>query len=339
MLADGDRTTAVLHFAAKALVGESVERPRAVLAHQRRRHAWRCWTRCGRNGGAAAGVLLHRRHVRGAGGGADRGVGADPADQPVRGDQAGRGHDDRLRGPGSRVGRGQPALLQRGRRVRAGTHGERHDPETHIIPIALQVAAGLRPACSVYGTDYPTPDGTCIRDYIHVRRPGRRPPAGAGPDRQPTGEHRICNLGNGAGFSVLDVVEAVRRVTGHPMPTEVGRPGGRATRPCWSPPARGPRASWAGCRSRGGRDGRRRLEVLQPGIGADRCAEAPGVAPGRVNLIGEHTDYNDGFCCRWRCRHGCTATVSPLDEPVLEMRSVQRGEPVEIAVADLRPGR
>ena len=107
----------------------------------------------------------------------------------------------------------------------SGGQGERHSPETHIIPIALQVVAGRRPAFAVNGTDYPTPDGTCIRDYVHVDDLAEAHLLALAATT--AGEHRIYNLGNGAGFSVLDVVEAVRRVTGHPLPTEVGprRPG------------------------------------------------------------------------------------------------------------------
>ena len=98
--------------------------------------------------------------------------------------------------------------------------GERHTTETHLIPIALQVATGERAALTVYGEDYPTPDGTCIRDYIHV---GDLADAHllALPAPAP-GEHRISNLGNGTGFSVQEVVDAVREVTGHPIPVEVG---------------------------------------------------------------------------------------------------------------------
>jgi UDP-glucose 4-epimerase len=98
-------------------------------------------------------------------------------------------------------------------------YGERHAVETHLVPLALQVARGDRPALAVYGDDWPTPDGTCIRDYVHVADLAEAHVlalAAAEP-----GQHRIYNLGNGAGFSVLDVVEAVRRVTGHPIPTEV----------------------------------------------------------------------------------------------------------------------
>jgi UDP-glucose 4-epimerase len=97
-----------------------------------------------------------------------------------------------------------------------GTCGERHDPESHLIPLVLQVAQGRRDAISIYGDDYPTPDGTCIRDYIHVADLAEAhllALKAAAP-----GEHLICNLGNGNGFSVREVIETVRRVTGHPIP-------------------------------------------------------------------------------------------------------------------------
>jgi UDP-glucose 4-epimerase len=98
--------------------------------------------------------------------------------------------------------------------------GERHMTETHLIPIALQVAAGTREALTVYGDDYPTPDGTCIRDYVHVQDLADAHllalPAPA------PGEHRIYNLGSGSGFSVQEMVDAVREVTGHPLPVVVG---------------------------------------------------------------------------------------------------------------------
>jgi UDP-glucose 4-epimerase len=98
--------------------------------------------------------------------------------------------------------------------------GERHATETHLIPIALQVVAGQRESLTVYGRDYPTPDGTCIRDYVHV---GDLADAHllALPAAAP-GEHRIYNLGNGTGFSVQEVVDAVRGVTGHPVPVVEG---------------------------------------------------------------------------------------------------------------------
>lgn len=103
--------------------------------------------------------------------------------------------------------------------------GERHDPETHLIPIALQVAAGQREKLAIFGDDYPTPDGTCIRDYIHVGDLAQAHLLAL--DAARPGEHRIYNLGNGTGFSCKEVVDAVREVTGHPLPVEMAprRPG------------------------------------------------------------------------------------------------------------------
>ncbi|ONK13750.1 UDP-glucose 4-epimerase GalE [Streptomyces sp. MP131-18] len=98
----------------------------------------------------------------------------------------------------------------------AGFQGERHDPESHLIPLVLQVALGTRESVSVFGTDYPTPDGTCIRDYIHVDDLADAHLLALTAARP--GEHLVCNLGNGNGFSVREVIETVRRVTGHPVP-------------------------------------------------------------------------------------------------------------------------
>ncbi|MET9464792.1 UDP-glucose 4-epimerase GalE [Streptomyces sp. NPDC006544] len=97
-----------------------------------------------------------------------------------------------------------------------GTFGERHDPETHLIPLVLQVALGEREAISVFGDDYPTPDGTCVRDYIHVADLAQ---AHLDALREAAaGEHLVCNLGNGNGFSVREVIETVRKVTGRQIP-------------------------------------------------------------------------------------------------------------------------
>ncbi|MCF3146333.1 UDP-glucose 4-epimerase GalE [Streptomyces platensis] len=100
-----------------------------------------------------------------------------------------------------------------------GSCGERHDPESHLIPLVLQVAQGKRPAISVFGEDYPTPDGTCVRDYIHVADLAEAHLLAL--DVATAGEHLICNLGNGNGFSVREVIETVRKVTGHPIPEVV----------------------------------------------------------------------------------------------------------------------
>jgi UDP-glucose 4-epimerase len=94
--------------------------------------------------------------------------------------------------------------------------GEAHDPESHLIPLVLQVAQGKRPSVSIYGNDHPTPDGTCIRDYIHVSdlADAHLLALNALGERAPL----IYNLGNGQGFSVRQVIEAARRVTGHAIP-------------------------------------------------------------------------------------------------------------------------
>jgi UDP-glucose 4-epimerase len=96
--------------------------------------------------------------------------------------------------------------------------GEAHEPESHIIPLILDVALGRRQSIKIFGQDYPTPDGTCIRDYIHVQDLAEAHLlAFEGLDLR---DRMIYNLGNGVGFSVREVVESARRVTGHPIPVE-----------------------------------------------------------------------------------------------------------------------
>jgi UDP-glucose 4-epimerase len=99
--------------------------------------------------------------------------------------------------------------------------GERHDPETHLIPIALQVAAGRREKLQLFGDDYPTPDGTCVRDYIHISDLASAHLLALSTMDGPG--HRVYNLGNGSGFSNRQVVEVVREVTGHPVPVEIAQ--------------------------------------------------------------------------------------------------------------------
>jgi UDP-glucose 4-epimerase len=97
--------------------------------------------------------------------------------------------------------------------------GEAHEPESHLIPIILDVALGRRESLHIYGDDYPTPDGTCIRDYIHVSDLAEAHLlAFEALDRSENDGPLIFNLGNGQGFSVQQVVESARRVTGHPIP-------------------------------------------------------------------------------------------------------------------------
>jgi UDP-glucose 4-epimerase len=104
-------------------------------------------------------------------------------------------------------------------------HGEDHRPETHLIPLALDVALGRRDELVVYGKDYPTRDGTCIRDYIHVKDLATAHLLGL--EKLIGGLSGVLNLGNGRGFSVLEVMKAAERVTGLDVPYRVGerRPG------------------------------------------------------------------------------------------------------------------
>lgn len=110
----------------------------------------------------------------------------------------------------------------------AFNRGEAHEPESHLIPLVLDVALGRRQSIKIFGQDYPTSDGTAVRDYIHVLDLSRAHQLalhalldGDQPKRL------IYNLGNGVGFTVREIVEAVRRVTGHPIPVveEARRPG------------------------------------------------------------------------------------------------------------------
>jgi UDP-glucose 4-epimerase len=98
----------------------------------------------------------------------------------------------------------------------SGELGEDHEPETHLIPLILHAAAGARERISVFGTDYPTRDGTAVRDYIHIEDLGEAHLLAL--DRLVAGEHRVYNLGTGDGYTVREVIEAARRVTGREIP-------------------------------------------------------------------------------------------------------------------------
>ena len=112
----------------------------------------------------------------------------------------------------------------------SGTIGEAHNPESHLIPLILQVPNGKRETISIYGTDYDTPDGTCIRDYIHVTDLAQAHIL-AVQYLNNGGESDIFNLGNGVGYSVREVIETARKVTGHPIPaTETPRRAGDPAR-------------------------------------------------------------------------------------------------------------
>jgi UDP-glucose 4-epimerase len=107
----------------------------------------------------------------------------------------------------------------------AGNQGEDHRPESHLIPLALEVALGKRSQIAIYGTDYPTADGTCVRDYIHVTDLAHAHLLVL--EELNNRDKLVYNLGNGRGFTVREVIDAVRRVTGHPVPAREAdrRPG------------------------------------------------------------------------------------------------------------------
>ena len=99
------------------------------------------------------------------------------------------------------------------------TRGEAHEPESHLIPLVLDVALGRKKSIRIYGNDYPTQDGTCIRDYIHVADLAEAHLLAL--EALETRDKLIFNLGNGKGFSVQEVIESARRVTGHAIPVEL----------------------------------------------------------------------------------------------------------------------
>lgn len=113
---------------------------------------------------------------------------------------------------------------------KSGKLGEAHNPESHLIPLVLQVPNGKRESVSIYGTDYDTPDGTCIRDYIHVTDLAEAHIL-AVEYLMKGGESNVFNLGNGVGYSVREIIETARKVTGHPIPAvEIPRRAGDPAR-------------------------------------------------------------------------------------------------------------
>lgn len=206
----------VLHFAAKSLVGESVQRPELYwdgnvvtsfrLLEAMRRHGTR---RLVFSSTAATYGEPEQVPIR-----------EDAPTRPTNPYGASKLAIDHAIGSYA-VAHGLAAVSLRYFNV-AGAHGrfgERHAVETHLIPLVLQVALGTRDAVQVYGEDWPTPDGTCVRDYIHVVDLADAHLRAL--EHAAAGEHRIYNLGNGLGFSVKQVVDACREVTGHPIPAEV----------------------------------------------------------------------------------------------------------------------
>lgn len=210
------RPDAVMHFAARSLVGESMEQPFPYLRDN-----------------VVNGLNLIEACVEA---GVDRFILSSTAN--LFGKPAAALIDEQSSiSPGSPYGESKWALERalhwvseaRGLRYAslryfnaAGAsemRGEHHEPETHLIPLVLQVAAGRRESITVFGDDYDTPDGTCIRDYVHVLDLAEAHVLALGALE---GGNRIYHLGNGEGFSVKQVIDAARGVTGKAIPAEIG---------------------------------------------------------------------------------------------------------------------
>jgi UDP-glucose 4-epimerase len=200
---------AVLHFAALALVAESVEHPE------------RYW----HNNVAGTLTLLDAMRANGVGrlvfsstcatyGQPEQvPISEDEPTAPVNAYGASKlAVDLMIRDECRAHGLGAASLRYFNVAGASGELGEDHQPETHLIPLVLQAAAGLREHVTVFGTDYPTRDGTAVRDYIHIEDLGDAHLLALA--RLAAGEHRIYNLGSGDGYSVREVIEAARRVTG-----------------------------------------------------------------------------------------------------------------------------
>jgi UDP-glucose 4-epimerase len=204
----------VLHFAAKSLVAESVDRPEIY------------WD----NNVVGTLALLEAMRVAGverlifSSTAATYGV---PIRVPIREDdpaapinpygQTKLAVDMAITGAAHAHGLAAASLRYFNVGGAQGGLGERHSPETHLIPNILQVPLGIRESVSIFGTDYDTRDGTCIRDYLHVVDLGRAHLLAL--DAVQPGTHNIYNLGSGTGYTVREVLDSCRRVTDHPVPS------------------------------------------------------------------------------------------------------------------------
>jgi UDP-glucose 4-epimerase len=218
------RVEAVMHFAALALVGESVADPR--LYYENNVAGGLSLLGAMRDAGVSKIVFSSTTATYGA-----------PTKMPISEDEAQQPinpygftklvFERALEDYAQAYGIGYAALRYfnaAGANPR-GDLGEDHTPESHLIPIVLQVALGQRERLMIFGDDYPTPDGTCVRDYVHVDDLGAAHLLAL--DRLTPGQGLRLNLGTGRGHSVREVIDACRRVTGRPIAAEVGprRPG------------------------------------------------------------------------------------------------------------------
>ncbi len=220
VLADG--IEAVVHFAAKSLVGESVAAPEIY---------WR-------NNVVGSLALLDAMRRTGVGRIVFSSTAAtygEPDVSPITEDtpavpinpygQTKLAVDNMLTGEAAAHGLAAVSLRYFNVGGAFADRGERHVPETHLIPNVLAVATGDREQVAIFGTDYPTRDGTAVRDYLHVEDLGRAHLLAL--QKAVAGEHLICNLGTGTGYTVREVVQACRTVTGHAIPAveQPRRPG------------------------------------------------------------------------------------------------------------------
>ncbi len=211
------RPEGILHFASRSLVGESMENPFLYLGDNVR--AGLNLLESAAEHGVSRFVLSSTANLYGA-----------PERIPIDEDAPVR--------PGSPYGESKLALermlpwMERIYGMRHAVlryfnacgalsrdHGEDHRPETHLVPVVLQVALGQRESVTVHGQDYDTADGTCVRDYVHVADLADAHALALG---AVDGGSRTYNLGNGRGFSVREVIDAVREVTGHAIPVRSG---------------------------------------------------------------------------------------------------------------------
>ena len=233
----------------RALARRRVRRaPGALLAQQRRRHAATCSTRCART---ASTRLVFSSTAATYGEPETVPIVEDEPTAPVNAYGASKlAVDLMLRDECVAHGLAATSLRYFNVAGASGEQGEDHEPETHLIPLVLQAAAGTREHINVFGTDYPTRDGTAVRDYIHVEDLGEAHLLALEALRP--GAHRVFNLGTGDGYTVREVIEAARRVTGREI-TARRRAAAPATRRSSWPPTRGRAPSSAGRRVAGSR--------------------------------------------------------------------------------------
>ncbi|MGJ4098551.1 UDP-glucose 4-epimerase GalE [Corynebacterium macclintockiae] len=210
---DAGDVAAVMHFAARSLVGESVEKP-DIYWHN--------------NVGTSLYLLdqMHEHGVKNLVFSSTAATYGEPVQVPITEDMptaptnpygaSKLAIDHMITSYAKAYGLGATSLRYFNVAGAYGTIGENHKVETHLIPLVLQVALGHREHISIFGTDYATADGTAVRDYIHIRDLADAHLLAAASNA--SGTHRIFNLGSGDGFSVREVIETCREVTGHPIP-------------------------------------------------------------------------------------------------------------------------